>query len=108
MNLNDPFGRVQQRRQSSYDSLRRSLIEAGVGTRAAAESVLKDMLRRAVVITLLVILVTMVVSLSLPQWRSAALTLAFIILFWLLVTTMNGYSLVRRYIREELSVDKEQ
>ncbi len=106
--MNDPFGRVQQKQQSSYDSLRRSLIEAGVGTRAAAESVLKSMLQRALVITLLVTLVTAAVVLFLPQMRAAALILAFIVLFWLLVTTMNGYSFVRRYIKEELSVEKER
>jgi len=104
--MNDPFGRVQQKQQRSYDSLRRSLIEAGVGTRAAAESVLKNMLQRAVVITLLVMLVTAALVLFLPQMRAAVLILAFIVLFWLLVTTLNGYSFVRRYIKEDLSVEK--
>ncbi|WP_260292852.1 hypothetical protein [Sedimenticola hydrogenitrophicus] len=99
MNLNDPFGRVQQKQQRSYDSLRRSLLEAGVNTRAAAESVLRDLIRRAVVVTL----ITAAVLLVLPQMGAAALMLAFVILFWLLATTINGYSLVRRFIREELS-----
>lgn len=107
MNLNDPFGRVAQKQQGSYDSLRRSLQEAGVDTPDAAEAILKNMLRRSAVITLLVVLVTAAVVLALPSIRATALVLAFIVLFWLLVTTLNGYSLVRRYIRNELSVAKD-
>jgi Flp pilus assembly protein TadB len=103
MNLNDPFGRVQQKQQRSYDSLRRSLLEAGVNTRAAAESVLRNLIRRAVVVTLVVALITAAVLLVLPEMGAAALMLAFVILFWLLATTVNGYSLVRRFIREEFS-----
>lgn len=106
MNLNDPFGRVEQKKQSSYESLRRSLQEAGVDTRAAAESVLKEMLRRSAVITLLVVLVTATLVFFLPQFKATVLMLAFLVLFWLLVTTLNGYSLVRRYIREALSGDR--
>jgi Flp pilus assembly protein TadB len=103
VNLNDPFGRVQQKQQRSYDSLRHSLLEAGVNTRAAAESVLRNLIRRAVVVTLLMTLITGAVLLLLPEMGAAALMLAFVILFWLLATTVNGYSLVRRFIREEFS-----
>lgn len=106
MNLNDPFGRVEQKQQNSYASLKRSLQEAGVSTPAEGESVLSGMLRRAGVIALLVVLITAVVWLLFPQWLAATLVLGAIILLWLLVTTLNGYSLVRRYIRDELSSER--
>ncbi|AKH19241.1 hypothetical protein [Sedimenticola thiotaurini] len=106
MNLNDPFGRVEQKQQRSYESLRRSLQEAGVSTPAQGDAVLKGMLRRAAVVTLLVVLITVVVAFLFPKLMAAVLVLAVIILFWLLVTTLNGYSLVRRYIQDELSKDR--
>lgn len=102
MKLNDPFGRVQNKQQQSYDSLRRSLIEAGVDSRAAAQSVFNSLLRRALVVALLVALLTASVWLWLPQMGAAALVLAFVVLFWLLSTTLNGCSLVRRFMRDEL------
>lgn len=103
MKLNDPFGRIQQKQQDSYVSLRSALLNAGVNSREGAETVLKNLLRRAWVITLLVSLATLAIVWLLPAMRAAALMIAFIILFWLLMTTLNGYRLVSRYIREDLS-----
>jgi Flp pilus assembly protein TadB len=103
MNLNDPFGRVEQKKQGSYESLRRSLIEAGVTTRAQAEGVMQGMRKRAIVILLLVSLIALISVLFFPSISALVLVLAVIILFWLLVTTLNGFSFVKRYVKDELS-----
>ncbi|WP_428607682.1 hypothetical protein [Sedimenticola sp.] len=103
MKLNDPFGRAQRKQQSSYESLRHSLLAAGVTTREGAEIVLKNLMWRALAITLLVGLVTIGLVIFLPNMSAAVLTFAFVILSWLAVTTLNGYSFVRRFIRDELS-----
>ncbi|TVO77687.1 hypothetical protein [Sedimenticola selenatireducens] len=103
MNLNDPFGRVEQKKQGSYDSLRRSLIEAGVTTRAQAEGVMQGMRKRAIVILLLVGFITIVAVFFFPSISALVIVLAVIILFWLLVTTLNGFNFVKRYVKDELS-----
>lgn len=107
MKLNDPFGRVEQRKQNSYQSLRRSLIESGVSGRASAEVLLKGMLRRALYGALIVLLLTAVLVLLLPQSAAVTLAIAVVILLWLLGTTFNAYGFIRRYIDEELSAGEE-
>ena len=103
MNLNDPFGRVEQKKKSSYEALRRSLLEAGVTTRAQAEDVLRGMRKRALIILLIVCAVSAVVALLFPSFSALVIVLAVIILFWLLVTTLNGFSYVKYFIKDELS-----
>ena len=103
MKLNDPFGRVERRQQNSYESLRASLVDAGVTTRNGAEAVLSSLVKRAVIIFLVVVLITAAVVLFVPQIKAIVFVLAFITLLWVLVTTLNGYSLVKRYIKDELS-----
>ena len=107
MKLNDPFGRVEQRKQNSYQSLRRSLIESGVSGRESAETLLKGVLRRALYGALIVLLLAIVLAAALPQSAAVTLVLAVVILLWLLVTTFNACGYIRRYIDEELSVGEE-
>lgn len=107
MKLNDPFGRVERRKENSYQSLRQSLVESGVDRKESAEALLKGMLKRALVGgVLLVLLVALLVAL-LPQSRAIILLLGLVILFWLLASTLNAYGFIRRYISEELSAGKE-
>lgn len=103
MNLNDPFGRVERRKQISYDAMRQGLIESGVTTREAAARVQKEMLRRALFAMLFVVLVGAGILLVLPGSRGAVLVVGVMILLWLLSTALNGYGSLKRYIREELS-----
>ena len=103
MNMNDPFGRVERKQQGNYDSLRRSLQEAGITTRSQAETVLQGMRKRAIVILLSVALITIAAVLFFPSASMLIIVLAVILLFWLLVTTLNGFSLVKRYMKDDLS-----
>ncbi|MCW8890363.1 MAG: hypothetical protein OQL20_06880 [Sedimenticola sp.] len=103
MNMNDPFGRVEQKQQGNYDSLRRSLQDAGITTLSQAETVLQGMRKRAVFLLLLVLFLTALGVLFFPAASTLILVLSVILLFWLLVTTLNGFSLVKRYMKDELS-----
>ncbi len=103
MNMNDPFGRVGQKQQRSYESLRCSLQDAGVTTLSQAETVLLGMRKRAIFILLLVALITGIAVLFFPAVSTLIIVLALIVLFWLLVTTLNGFSFVKRYMKDELS-----
>jgi len=103
LKLNDPFGRVERRKENSYQSLRQSLVESGVVRKEAAEALLKGMLKRALVGTLVLLLLVASLVLLLPQSRAVILLVGLVILLWLLASTLNAYGFIRRYIAEELS-----
>ncbi|MCW8905783.1 MAG: hypothetical protein OQL28_00910 [Sedimenticola sp.] len=103
MKLNDPFGRVERRKENSYQSLRQSLLESGVDRREAAEALLKGMLKRALIGALVLLSLVAILVLLLPQSRAAILLVGLVILLWLLASTLNAYGLIRRYIAEELA-----
>lgn len=103
MKLNDPFGRLQQKQQSSYEALRDTLRGKGVDSRPAAAAVLRNVARNALLATAVLCLLVLVAALLFPGLLPVVLVLAALGLIWVLATALNGRRLVRRYIEEELT-----
>lgn len=103
MKLNDPFGRLQQKQESSYEALRDTLRGKGVDSRRAADAVLRNILRNALLVTAVLCLVVLASALMFPGSVAMVAVLAALGLIWVLATTVNGRRLVQRYIEEELS-----
>jgi len=102
MNLNDPFGRIQSRRQKEYDSLRLSLQEAGLTNRADAEALMEKLQRRGIKGLAVITPVSLLLALELPELRTLVLTCGVLAAFWVIKTSLNSQEYVKRYIREEL------
>lgn len=105
MKLNDPFGRMAQQQQIDYASLRHSLADAGINSRAKAKALLTNIRQRALFFSSLVVVVAAIIIFFLPQKMAVVVVFAALPLLWLLTITVKGQRLIRRYIEEEL-VDK--
>jgi len=103
MNINDPFGRMQDKHQRNYKSLCHSLKKAGVTNRADAQALLEKLRRRGIWGLVFTVLVTLLVALALPELRFFVLACGVLLGFWLSKTSLNGQEYVKRYIREELA-----
>ncbi|WP_432472931.1 hypothetical protein [Amphritea sp. HPY] len=103
MNLVDPFGRMKARRQKEYESLRGSLIKAGITSPAQAEALLINAQRRGRWSILVAVLVTILLSVLFPEARIIFITLGALFCFWVNKVTSNGQKYIRRYIDEELN-----
>ncbi len=103
MNINDPFGRIQDRRQRDYESLRLSLQEVGLTTRADGQALLKRLRRRAARGLAIIVPVTLLLALGLPELRVLILACGVLAVIWLGKTSWSSHQYVERYIREELA-----
>ena len=103
MNLNDPFGRMQDKHQRNYESLCLSLQKAGLTNRADAQALLKKLRRRGLWGMAIIVLVTLPLALALPELRFFVLACGALLVFWLSKTCVNSQEYVKRYIREELA-----
>jgi len=102
MNMNDPFGRVQSKRQKEYESLRDSLRKNGVTTRVQAEELLEQLRRRGNWWLAVIVPGTLLLALVLTEVRGAVLVCGAIALLWLHITLKKSQEYVKRYIQEEL------
>jgi hypothetical protein len=103
MNINDPFGRLQSKRQKEYESLRDSLKELGVTTLDDAQSVLDKIQRRGIWGLTFIVPATLLLALVLTGLRAFVLLCGALAAFWLFKTVFNSREYVKRYIEEELS-----
>ena len=103
MNINDPFGRVQDKHQRNYESLRLSLKQAGLTNRANAQALLEKVRWRGIWGLAFIVPVTLVLALALPELRFFVLACGVLLVFWLSKTSLNSQEYVKRYIREELA-----
>jgi len=102
MNLNDPFGRVQTKRQKEYESLCLSLKEVGLTNLADAEALLEKLRRRCIWGLAIITPVALLLALALPELRVFFLACGVLVAFWLIKTTTDSQKYVKRYIQEEL------
>jgi len=102
MNLNDPFGRLQSRRQTEYNSLRDSLKEIGLNNLEDAQALLDKLLRRGIWGLAIIVPATLLLALLLSGLRAFVLACGALAVFWLFKTTLNSREYVKRYIQEEL------
>lgn len=105
MNINDPFGRMKTKREREYQSLIKSLREAGVTTRRDAIQLQETLDKRLRMSLMLVIPVTAILTLLFQQYWSFIAVSGTLIVVWLLKITSRGKQYVARYIEEELSDD---
>ena len=107
MNLNDPFGRLQSKRQKEYESLRDSLKETGLDNLADAQALLDKIQRRGRWGLTMIVPTTLLLALILPQLRALVLICGALAVFWLFKTVLNSRKYVKRYIQEELGGSSE-
>ena len=103
MNLNDPFGRLQSKRQKDYESLCLTLQEAGLTNRAQTEALLEKLRRRGRWGLAVIVPVALLLALALPELRVFVLMCGALAAFWLIKTVLNSQEYVKRYMREELA-----
>ena len=103
MNINDPFGRIQDKHQRNYESLRLSLKKAGLTNRTNAQALLKRLHRRGIWGLAVTGTVTVLLALALAELRFFVLACGVLLAFWLSKTSLNSQEYVKRYIREELT-----
>ena len=103
MNINDPFGRIQDKHQRNYESLCLSLQKAGLTNRADAQALMKKLRRRGLWGLAFIVPVSLLLALALPELRFFVLACGALLVFWLSKTSLNSQEYVKRYIREELT-----
>ena len=103
MDFNDPFGRLQSKRQKDYESLRDSLKKMGLNNLDDAYALLEQLQRRGIWGLAIIVPGTLLLALVLPGLRAFVLTCGAVALFWLYKTTLNSREYVKRYILEELA-----
>ncbi len=107
MNINDPFGRVQSKRQKEYESLRLSLKKVGLTDLVQAEELLAKLRRRGNLGLAIIVPGTLLLALVLPELRALILACGGLALFWLFKTLQKSQDYIKRYMREELGEQSE-
>ena len=103
MNINDPFGRMQSRRQRDYESLCRSLKKAGITNRNDAQKLVLNLHRRKRIGLMITLPLTALLALLLPELRVMVIAFGGLAVLWLVNATRKGVEFVERYIDEELA-----
>lgn len=101
MKLNDPFGRMARRREREYDSLRQSLLKAGLTDRQQAEALLETLKKRSKTGLWVVIPLTLVAALLLQEYAIFIGAFGLLATLWLTNTLRRGQEYISRYIQEE-------
>ncbi len=104
MNLNDPFGRIQSKRQKEYQSLRQSLQKMGINTPADARELLEKLYRRGIWGVAVIAPVTLFLMVALPELRFFVLGCGVLAGFLWIKTSLRSREYVKRYMREDLGV----
>lgn len=102
MDFNDPFGRLQSKRQKDYDALRDSLKKMGLNNLDDAYVLLEKLQRRGIWGLAIIVPGTLLLALILPGLRAFVLVCGVLAVFWLYKTTLKSREYVKRYIQEEL------
>ncbi|MEH6471536.1 MAG: hypothetical protein V7752_09800 [Halopseudomonas sp.] len=103
MNINDPFGRMQAKQQRDYESLCRSLRKAGLTNQADAEQLLKNLTKRIKYGLAIIITISLILLLLLPELRIVTAAGGGLAALWLVNATRRGKEYIERYMREELA-----
>ncbi|MCW8883845.1 MAG: hypothetical protein OQK12_01160 [Motiliproteus sp.] len=103
MNISDPFGRMQKRRERDYISLRESLKEAGLTSRTAARELQQNMKKRCKTGLMIIAPFALLMAAIFPEAWMFSVLFGALICLWLLKTSSAGVDYVERYIKEELA-----
>lgn len=107
MNFNDPFGRMQSKHQRHYESLCLSLKEANITNKDDAQALVGKIRRRGIWGLAVIVPVTLLLALVLPELRLFVLTCGGLLAFWTIKTCTKSQEYVKRYISEELADNDE-
>ncbi|SHO49667.1 hypothetical protein [Desulfopila aestuarii] len=108
MKLNDPFGRMANRHQRGYESMRDTMHSCGIKTPDAAWEIIRQSKKRAKICIGLAIAVLVLVSLLWPEGAAVTLSLVLFFIVWVATSALNGQRYIRRYIDEELNKKEEK
>lgn len=101
MNLNDPFGRLQQRDAAGYAALRDKLAAAGVDSATEVKQVLADTRRNVLIFGAIVLLTTLLLLGVLPKLAPITLSLALLLLVVAGNALIKAQRYLTRYVAEE-------
>ena len=101
MKLNDPFGRVSNRNQRNYQSLRDRLHQEGIRDASAVSTFTRNMTGTAVKLLLILFGVSLLAAAFLPQFRVVLIALNALALLWVGVVYFQARMHLKRYLREE-------
>ena len=102
MKLNDPFGRLELRHQTGYETMRETMRNNGIDTPEAAREVIREAKKRAMQYIGWGMAVLLPMLLLLPEMRPVTISLAFFLVVWIVKSTLNGQRYIQRYIDEDL------
>ncbi len=102
MKFNDPFGRVKNRHQLGYESMRDAMRNSGIDTPDEAWKTIRQSKKRALKYMSIGMAVLLMVTWVLPKLMPVTLSLALFLVFWIASSTLNGQRYIQRYIDDEL------
>jgi hypothetical protein len=103
MKLNDPFGRMELRHQTGYESMRDTLRKSGIDTPQAALEAIGQTKKRALKYTGVITVLFLPMMLLLPKALPVTLSLALFLVVWVAISALNGQRYIQRYIVEDLT-----
>jgi hypothetical protein len=102
MKLNDPFGRMARRHQAGYEAMRDALRRSGTETAEAAWAIYTQAKKRGLNFIGIGSAILFLVTIILPQALPITLSLALLLIAWVISSTINGRRYIERYINEDL------
>lgn len=102
MKLNDPFGRMANRHQLGYETMRDAMQKGGITTIGAAKEIIETSKKRAIQYLATGGGVLLLVSLLFPSAVPITLTLGLLMVVFVTNSTLNGKRYIERYIEEDL------
>lgn len=103
MKLNDPFGRLELRHQTGYETMRDTMRASGVDTPKAAREVIRESKKRAMKYIGVGMAVLLPMMLLLPKLLPVTVSLALFLVAWVAKSFLNGQNYIQRYIDEDLT-----
>ena len=102
MKFNDPFGRIENRHQLGYESMRDTMRNGGIDTADKAWEIIRQSKKRALKYMSMGMAVLLLVTLVLPKLMPVTFSLALFLVVWIASSTRNGLRYIKRYIDDEL------
>lgn len=103
MKLNDPFGRMELRHQTGYESMRNTLRDSDIDTPQAAQEIIRQTKERAMKYIGVIAAVFLPLFILLPKVLPVTVSIAVFLMAWIVISAINGNRYIQRYIDEDLS-----
>ncbi|MCG7911073.1 MAG: hypothetical protein JAY82_15015 [Candidatus Thiodiazotropha taylori] len=102
MSLNDLFSSRERRHRKGYEMMRSALREAGIETYDEARDEISQLWKRGFRNMGVGMLFLLVVLAVIPTAAPLILVLAFIMVIWVVNSSINGQNYIKRYVKEEM------